>query len=177
MLGDSDEGLELREDIIAIRCPEEEEKAEVETHVGEDPSKDYGRKRYLDKHGPEMWAKLIELVDLIREVNPELGEPDWSAAPYVSFSHRSFKKPLWASVRDSSPNSLSLWTRNEQGLFDATDLARRLRMKLTQGVQRRYDRVRIAIEPGQEIDTPAFRAFLKQSFESFKNLHGIGSDL
>jgi hypothetical protein len=168
--------ITIIEDIIAVQRPEEEEKTEAETPTGEgeEPWKENGQKYHLDKQTPEQRTKLIELVDLIQEVNPELAEPSWNQKFYISFSHPAIN-PMWASISDWRLSFLLLETRNKQGVFDEGELAEKLGMKVTKKAQGRYDHIEIAIYPNQEIDTPAFRAFLKQSLQSLKDLFGVGS--
>jgi hypothetical protein len=163
--------IKIIEDIIAVQRPEEEEKTEAETPTKE-PWKENGQKYHLDKQTPEQRAKLIELVDLIQEVNPELAEPSWNQKFYISFSHPAIN-PMWASISDWRLSFLSLETRNKQGVFDEGELTEKLGMKVTKKTQGRYDWIEVAIYPNQEIDTPAFRAFLKQSLQSLKDLFGV----
>lgn len=166
--------IKIIEDIIAVQRPEEEEEAEAETPTGdgEEPWKENGQKYHLDKQTPEQRAKLTELVDLIQEVNPELAEPSWSQKYYISLSHPAIT-PMWAAISDWRLSFLVLETRNKQGIFDEEELAGKLGMKVKKEVRSRYDRIDIYIYPNQEIDTPAFRAFLKQSLQSLKDLFGL----
>lgn len=172
--------IKIIEDIIAVQRSEEEEEEETEaetpTEGGEEPWKENGQKYHLDKQTPEQRAKLIELVDLIQEVNPELAEPSWNQKYYISFSHPAIN-PMWASLRDSRLSSLQLRTRDKQGVFDERELAEKLGMKVTKKVQGRYDRIEITIYPDQEIDKPAFREFLRQSLQSLRDLFSVGSSL
>jgi len=82
---------------------------------------------------------------------------------------------MWASISDWRLSFLMLRTRNKQGVFDEAELAEKFGMKVTKKVQGRYDRIEIAIYPDQEINTLAFREFLRQSLQSLKDLFGVGS--
>jgi hypothetical protein len=163
------------EDIIAVQRPEEEEEAEKETiaeEEEEEPWKSDGKTYHLEKQTPEQRAKLLELVDLIQEINPELAEPSWNQKNYISFSHPDIN-PMWGSIRDWRLSFLTLRTRNKQGVFSKEELEERLGLEVKKGVHSRYDRIEISIYPNQEIDTAAFRVFLKQSLESLKDLFGV----
>lgn len=168
--------INVIEDIIAVQRPpedEEEEEAEIPTEE-EKPWKKNGKQFHLEKQTPEQRAKLIELVDLIQEVNPELEEPSWNQKLYISFSHPQIN-PMWASVRDSRLSFLVLRTRNEQGVFDEEELAEELDMKVKKEIRSRYDRIEVSVYPDQEINTPAFRSFLRQSLQSLEDLFGVAT--
>lgn len=162
------------EDIIAVQSPqdEEEEGEPAAEKEEEDPWKTDGKTYHLEKQTPEQRAKLIELVDMIQEVNPELDEPSWNQKIYISFSHPDIN-PMWASIRDWRLSFLVLRTRNKQGVFSKQELEERLGLEMKIEEHSRYDRIEISIYPQQEIDTAAFRDFLKQSLESLKDHFGV----
>ena len=122
-----------------------------------------------------------------------LAEPRWGRADQVVFAPPGKLSTPWAAVRTREYWWFRIEIRTAKGAFDQGDLDRELRLPVWDDVKElqvygkwprvrvntrhpQWDRVAIFAWCKQELDTPAFREFLAQSYREYqRGLEALGS--
>ena len=149
------------------------------------------KRRLVDGRKPAWQGEALEYLADRVAVFDGLEEMRWDARDAVTIKAEGKRAAFFMRVRTNEHWWFRAEFRTEKGLFDQADLNRRLKIPVWNEVkelqvyggwsrvrvnvrEKRWDRIVLFLWSLKEIDTPAFRKFLKECYAGYGRVAGLG---